>query len=137
MNGVRRTTLAARLKAIYGTVDKVDAFVGMVSERTRAAAPSSARSSSRSGRSSSPRCATATGSSTPATRPWSAILLAYGINFRNTLADVVFLNTGQRINNEAFQAEDGPDQAVPAPPDEPPTDSGGRSPVIVVRAPSR
>ena len=31
--GVRRTTLAARLKAIYGDVDKVDAFVGMVSER--------------------------------------------------------------------------------------------------------
>ena len=32
VNGVRRTTLAARLKAIYGSVDKVDAFVGMVSE---------------------------------------------------------------------------------------------------------
>jgi hypothetical protein len=31
--GIRRTTLAARLKAIYGEVDKVDAFVGMVSER--------------------------------------------------------------------------------------------------------
>ncbi len=31
--GVRRTTLAARLKAIYGDVNKVDAFVGMVSEK--------------------------------------------------------------------------------------------------------
>ncbi|AIG76135.1 Hypothetical protein AJAP_16310 [Amycolatopsis japonica] len=31
--GVRRSTLAARLKAIYGSVDKVDAFVGMVAER--------------------------------------------------------------------------------------------------------
>jgi Animal haem peroxidase len=31
--GVRRTTLAARLKAIYGDVDHVDAFVGLVSER--------------------------------------------------------------------------------------------------------
>ena len=31
--GIRRTTLAARLKAIYGSVDKVDAFVGMVSEK--------------------------------------------------------------------------------------------------------
>src|SRR5262249_60543685 len=31
--GVRRTTLAARLRAIYGNVDKVDAFVGMVSEK--------------------------------------------------------------------------------------------------------
>jgi hypothetical protein len=33
--GIQRTTLAARLKAIYGAgnVDKVDAFVGMLSER--------------------------------------------------------------------------------------------------------
>ena len=31
--GVRRTTLAARLKALYGDTDKLDAFVGMVSER--------------------------------------------------------------------------------------------------------
>ncbi len=30
--GIRRTTLAARLKAIYGSIDRVDAFVGMVSE---------------------------------------------------------------------------------------------------------
>ena len=30
--GIRRTPLAARLKAIYGDIDKVDAFVGMVSE---------------------------------------------------------------------------------------------------------
>src|SRR5256712_813958 len=33
VTGVRRTTVAARLKAIYGTVDRLDAFVGMVSER--------------------------------------------------------------------------------------------------------
>jgi hypothetical protein len=33
VTGVRRTTLAARLRAIYGDVGKVDAFVGMVSER--------------------------------------------------------------------------------------------------------
>jgi hypothetical protein len=38
VNYVRRTPLAARLKAIYGSVDKVDAFVGMLSE------PHSARS---------------------------------------------------------------------------------------------
>ena len=29
---MRRTPLAARLKAIYGSVERVDAFVGMVSE---------------------------------------------------------------------------------------------------------
>ncbi len=33
VTGMRRTTLAARLKAIYGTPNKVDGFVGMVSER--------------------------------------------------------------------------------------------------------
>jgi hypothetical protein len=33
VTGTRRTTLAARLKAIYGSVDRLDAFVGMVSER--------------------------------------------------------------------------------------------------------
>jgi hypothetical protein len=32
-NGVRRTPLAARLKAVYGSVDNVDAFVGMVAEK--------------------------------------------------------------------------------------------------------
>jgi hypothetical protein len=32
VRGVRRTTLAARLKAIYGDVDNVDAFVGAYSE---------------------------------------------------------------------------------------------------------
>jgi hypothetical protein len=31
--GTRRTTLAARLKAVYGNVDRLDAFVGMVSEQ--------------------------------------------------------------------------------------------------------
>src|SRR6267143_74617 len=33
VTGIRRTPVAARLKAIYGTVDRLDAFVGMVSER--------------------------------------------------------------------------------------------------------
>lgn len=32
VTGIRRTTLAARLKAIYGDVDKIDPFVGMLSE---------------------------------------------------------------------------------------------------------
>ena len=32
VSGVRRTTLAARLKAIYSDVDNVDGFVGMISE---------------------------------------------------------------------------------------------------------
>jgi hypothetical protein len=31
--GIRRTTLATRLNAVYGSVDKLDAFVGMLAER--------------------------------------------------------------------------------------------------------
>jgi RNA polymerase sigma factor (sigma-70 family) len=31
--GIRRSSVAARLKAIYGSVDRVDAFVGMIAER--------------------------------------------------------------------------------------------------------
>ena len=31
--GIRRSTLAARLKAVYGSVSRVDAFAGMVSEK--------------------------------------------------------------------------------------------------------
>jgi hypothetical protein len=33
VTGVRRSTLAARLKGIYGNVDNIDAFVGMVAEK--------------------------------------------------------------------------------------------------------
>jgi hypothetical protein len=32
-SGVRRSTVAARLRAVYGSVDNIDAFVGMVAER--------------------------------------------------------------------------------------------------------
>jgi hypothetical protein len=32
VTGIRRTTLAARLRAVYGSVDNVDAFIGMTSE---------------------------------------------------------------------------------------------------------
>jgi cellulase/cellobiase CelA1 len=31
--GVRRTTVASRLKAVYGTVDKIDGFVGVMAEK--------------------------------------------------------------------------------------------------------
>ena len=33
MREVRRTTLAARLKAVFGSVDRLDAFTGMLSEQ--------------------------------------------------------------------------------------------------------
>ena len=33
VDGIQRTTLAARLKAVHGSVDRLDAFTGMVAER--------------------------------------------------------------------------------------------------------
>lgn len=33
ITGIRRTPIAARLRALYGSVDNVDAFVGMIAER--------------------------------------------------------------------------------------------------------
>jgi hypothetical protein len=136
VNGVRRTTLAARLRAIYGSVDKVDAFVGMVSERH---VPGTEFGPLQLAIWTKQFTATRDGDRFFYARDPNLlrILLAYGINYRKTLADVVFLNTGQRINNEAFRAEDEADQAVPAPPDVPPTHSGGRGPVILVRTSSR
>ena len=69
VSGTRGSTLAARLKAIYGSVANLDAFVGMVSEP---AVPGSELGplQTRCGASSSKRCATATASSTPTTPTW-------------------------------------------------------------------
>ena len=69
--GVRRTTLAARLNALYGTVDKVDAFVGMVSE-PHVPGSDLGPLQRASGSGSSLRSATATASTTSTTRRSSA-----------------------------------------------------------------
>ena len=62
--GTRRTTLAARLRAIYGDVDSGRRVRGHGRPSRTSGAPSSASCSSRSGRGSSRACATATASST-------------------------------------------------------------------------
>jgi hypothetical protein len=103
VTGIRRTTLAARLKAIYGTVDNVDAFVGMISEPH-----------------------------VPGTE-FGALQLAmwkqqfqklrdgdrffylndgqldvirsrYGITYRHTLADIIRMNTGATVADDVFHA---------------------------------
>ena len=63
-SAIRRTTLAARLKAIYGDRRQARRVRRHARRAPRARARSSASCSSRSGSSSSRRCATATGSST-------------------------------------------------------------------------
>jgi len=103
VTGVRRTTLAARLKAIYGSVDKLDAFVGMVSERHLPG--------------------TEFGELQLAiwTRQFEAlrdgdrffylndpalplIKRLYGIDYRTTLSQLIRLNTGVAVQPEVFKA---------------------------------
>ena len=103
VTGVRRTTLAARLKAIYGSVDKVDAFVGMVSERHLRGSEfgelqlamwkrqfEATRDGDRFFYANDPQLA--------------QIRSQYGIDYRRTLADLIRLNTGATVANNVFKA---------------------------------
>jgi len=103
VTGVRRTTLAARLRAIYGSVDKVDAFVGMVAEqhvRGTEFGPlqlavwkkqfQALRDGDRFFYPSDPVLAT--------------ISQTYGITYRHTLAELVKLDAGATIQANAFKA---------------------------------
>ena len=91
--GIRRTTLAARLKAIYGNVNNVDAFVGLVAEKHVAGADVGElqravwtqqfiqlREGDRFFYLNNPDLTT--------------IRLVFGIDFRKRLGDVIALNTG-------------------------------------------
>ena len=99
---MRRTTLAARLKAVYGTVDKVDAFVGMVSE------PHLRRNGARAAAARDLEAAV----HGPARRrplllrndPRSSViaLARTGITYRHTLAELVKLDTGASVAPNVF-----------------------------------
>ena len=101
--GTRRTTLAARLKAIYGSVDKLDAFVGMVSERHVQGTEfgelqleiwkqqfSALRDGDRFFYANDPAL--------------RAIEQVYGISYRHTLAELITLNTGAEVQANVFKA---------------------------------
>jgi hypothetical protein len=92
VTGVRRTTLAARLKAVYGEVGTLDAFVGMVSEPHVAGTEfgelqlaiwkkqfEALRDGDRFFYANDPVL--------------DAIQLRYGITYRHTLAELIALNT--------------------------------------------
>jgi hypothetical protein len=103
--GLRRTTLAARLKAIYGTVDNVDAFVGMVSEPHVPGTElgplqlaiwkrqfEALRDGDRFYYDNDPILA--------------VIERFYGITYRHTLADLIKRNTGATVAPNVFLAAD-------------------------------
>jgi hypothetical protein len=92
VQGIRRTTTAARLRAIYGSVNNVDAFTGMVSEPHVPGTEfgelqlamwrrqfQALRDGDRFFYGNDPNL--------------TLIRLAYGIDFRRTLGDVIALNT--------------------------------------------
>lgn len=101
VQGTRRTTVAARLKAIYGTVDKVDAFVGMVSEPHLQGSDLGAlqsriwadqfrrlRDGDRFFFGNDPDLAT--------------IESRYGIGYKRSLADVIRSNSVARVQDDVF-----------------------------------
>ncbi len=101
--GIRRTTLAARLKAIYGRVGKLDAFVGMVSERhvrgtefgqlqlaMWKAQFQRLRDGDRFFYLNDPLL--------------GAIRRELGLDYRRTLADVIRMNTGVALQPDVFEA---------------------------------
>jgi hypothetical protein len=103
--GIRRTTLAARLKALYGTVDQLDAFVGMVSERhvrhtefgeLQLAIWTKQFTALRDGDRFFYR-------NDPVLR---FIDHEFGIDYRLSLAEIVELNTGVTLQRDVFQFAD-------------------------------
>lgn len=104
VTGVRRTTLAARLKAVYGSVVRLDAFVGMVSEahvpgtefgELQLAIWKRQFEALRDGDRFFYR-------SDPLLR---AIERQYRITYRHTLAQLVELNTAVDVERDVFKAE--------------------------------
>ena len=100
--GVRRTTLAARLKAVYGNVDTLDAFVGMVAERHVSGAEfgelqlamwkkqfEALRDGDRFFYQNDPIL--------------RVIDLRFGIDYRHTLSEIVKLNTGVTVPANVFK----------------------------------
>ena len=103
VTGVRRTTLAARLKAIYGNVDRIDAFVGMTSEahvagtefgELQLAMWKKQFTALRDG----DRFFYADDSYL------DSIRRAYGIDYRQTLGELIARDAGARVQRDVFKA---------------------------------
>lgn len=106
VRGVRRTTLAARMKAVYGSVDNLDAFVGMQAEKHVTGTEfgplqlamwkaqfTALRDGDRYFYGSDPMLA--------------SIKSLYGVDYRTTLADLIDRNTGDQIAGNVFFAPVG------------------------------
>ena len=103
VTGIRATTLAARLKSVYGSVDRLDAFVGMVSEKH---VPGTEFGELQLAMWRQQFTALRDGdrffyANDPALR-W--IQQAYGITYQHSLAELIALNSGATVAPNAFKA---------------------------------
>jgi Animal haem peroxidase len=103
VTGIRRTTLASRLRAIYGSVDKIDAFVGIVSEKhvpgtefgeLQLAIWKDQFQKLRDG----DKYFYLNDKALP------EIMSTYGVNYKHSLADIIRLNTGATVQSDVFHA---------------------------------
>lgn len=133
--GVRRTTLAARLRAVYKTVDAVDAFVGMLSEPHLAGSEfgelqaamwtrqfTALRDGDRFFYANDPTLST--------------IRSRYGISYRSTLAQIIERNTDASVPDAVFFAtdsEEGQEEAQEEQPDSSQTPKAQAAPPIPKR----
>jgi peroxidase len=102
VTGVRRTTLAARLKAVYGSVDRLDALVGMLSERH---APGTDLGQLQLAIWKKQFAALRAGDRFFYARDPAlpAIRRRFGIDYRRTLSELVRLNTGVALQSNVFE----------------------------------
>jgi Animal haem peroxidase len=103
--GIRRTTLAARLKAIYGDINRVDAFVGMMAEpHIKGSEFGELQRAIWKKQFEALRDGDRFFYARDGALPW--IKRQFGIDYRHTLADIIRLNTdiaADDIQDNAFK----------------------------------
>lgn len=102
VSGTRRTTLASRLRAVYGSVAEVDAFVGMMCEPHPAGAELGELQRA-IWRDQFVRLRDGDRFHYAADPALPLIEEQFGIGYRHTLADLIRLNTGVATQDNVFQ----------------------------------
>jgi hypothetical protein len=105
VRAVRRTTVAARLKAIYGDVDRLDAFVGMVAEQ-HVAASELGELQRAIWRREFQRLRDGDRFFYGNDGVLATIERRYGITYRHTLAGLIRANTDADVQADVFHAAD-------------------------------
>lgn len=102
VSGTRRTTVASRLRAVYGSVENVDAFVGMMCE-PHADGAEMGELQQAIWRDQFTRLRDGDRFFYAADPALPLIEQEYGITYQVSLADLILLNTGARTQANVFQ----------------------------------